>query len=577
MDDSQPTAVEALTSGEDWPLRPWILAALLGIAGLFLHFVTDADDSWAEPLRAAGAAFLFFGSLAAAISLERRRWMECALFGVLAGLLMAGLAWKVSDTGSYGFAEWLSFYSGVFALLLALPLFQAGFHRTRFATDYRQTHFYVWTDAICVAGALAFVGLSWLLLFLLSALFQLLDINLLDDLISEGWFGWTFSGVSAGAALGLLRNQLKILGTLQNVVLMVLSILAVPLAVALVIFLLAMVVSGLDVLWDATESATPVLLACAAGAFILANAIIRDGDETGSGSRILRIAALVLALGILPLTVFAAVSMGLRLGQYGLTPERLWGLVAVIVACAYGLAYLVAVLRGRKSGWGGKLRGANFNLAVGVMGLALFLALPILDFGAISTSNQLARLKSGDVSAKDFDYAALHFDFGPSGEKALAGLAKSDDAEIARLAKAEQKAEFRRWRPEPLEDDDQAERLANLHFQFDDPALQQALEELVEDRRFWCNHACVALDVGQLADGKRRLALVEGRNLIWISVEQVDGGEDVVLQIDPYPVPAIEVAPMTAGQETSVPKVELRPFEGHQIYVDGKPFHQPFQ
>jgi hypothetical protein len=111
----------------------------------------------------------------------------------------------------------------------------------------------------------------------------------------------------------------------------------------------------------------------------------------------MRVAALALAIVILPLAAFAAVSLGLRLNQYGLAPERLWGLVAVLVACVWGLGYWVALVRGRKAAWAARLREANFYLAVASCGLALFLALPILDFGTISAGNQLHRLESGKV------------------------------------------------------------------------------------------------------------------------------------------------------------------------------------
>src|SRR3546814_18562807 len=57
--------------------------------------------------------------------------------------------------------------------------------------------------------------------------------------------------------------------------------------------------------------------------------------------------------------------------------------------------------------------------------LAAFRALPVLDLGTISTRDQLARLEGGAVAAEKFDWAALAFDFGPSGRKALAELARS--------------------------------------------------------------------------------------------------------------------------------------------------------
>src|SRR5690606_14796109 len=155
-----------------------------------------------------------------------------------------------------------------------------------------------------------------------------------------------------------------------------------------------------------------------------------------SGNRVLRIAALVLCLAILPLTVFAAISMGARIGQHGLSPERLWGVIAVAVACAFGLAYLVAVIRGRKAGWRERVRQANLHLAVAVCGAASVLALPIFDFGAISARNQVARLEAGKVTPDNFDYAALRWDFGDAGRTALARLAKSGNAKVAELAGA---------------------------------------------------------------------------------------------------------------------------------------------
>ncbi len=384
----------------DWPLRPWLLAGLLGVAGLLIYLVTKGRDD--SPAAMATAALLFFGPLSAAISLERDRWKEVAIFAAVAGLVMAGLAWRaIGGADQYYTNEEYGFGAGVLATVLALPLFQARFHRLRFKTPYRDAHFFVWTDAVAAAGSLAFFGATFLMLVLLSQLFFLLKIELLRDLLEKGWFDWTVAGLSFGAALGLLRNHLKILSTLQWVAMLLLSLLAVPLALALVAFLFAMIVSGPTVLWEATQSATPVLLACAAGSFVLANAIVRDDDTDMTRSLVMRIAAFVLAMGILPLTVFAAVSMGTRVAQHGLSPERLWALVAIAVAVAYWPCGLGRGGAGQDQGLAAlSARTANLNLAVGVGVLALFLALPILDFGGISAANQVSRLESGKVSAQ---------------------------------------------------------------------------------------------------------------------------------------------------------------------------------
>jgi hypothetical protein len=68
--------------------------------------------------------------------------------------------------------------------------------------------------------------------------------------------------------------------------------------------------------------------------------------------------------------------------------------------------------------------------------LALFS--PLADPARLSVNDQMARLKRGAVSAVQFDYAFLRFGAGKAGRAALADLARSSDAEIARRAKAAQ-------------------------------------------------------------------------------------------------------------------------------------------
>ena len=216
------------------------------------------------------AAFLFFGAIAAGFTLERDGWKEPSLFALAIGMVMAGLAWRAVQYGDSLPDEEYGLAAGVVASALALPLFQAGFLKTRLRTPYGEIYHHIWTDAISAAGALAFTGLSWVALAILSQLFQLLKFDFLKDLMNEGWFGWTFSALAFGAALGVLRNELKVLGMLRTVVLLVLSLLAVPLALGLVFFLLATAISGPGMLWQATRNATPTLLACAAGASVSA-------------------------------------------------------------------------------------------------------------------------------------------------------------------------------------------------------------------------------------------------------------------------------------------------------------------
>jgi hypothetical protein len=544
-------------SVSDWPLRPWVLAGLLGTAGLLIHLITGGRDD--VPWQMAAAAFLTFGSLTAAFTLDDGRWKGPVLFALVSGLVMAGLTWRAVRSGDNLPHAQSGLAAAASATALALPLFQAGFVRRRLATPYADVYRHIWTDAIAAAGSLAFTGLSWLALVLLSELFHLLKIDFLRDVMEKGWFGWTFSGLAFGAALGILRNQLRVLTTLQTVVLLVLSLLAVPLAVGLVVFLLATAVSGPQVLWEATRNATPILLTCAAGSFVLASAILRQDDAEMTGSRVMRIAALVLAVVILPLAVFAAVSMGLRLNQYGLAPERLWGLVAIGVACAWGAGYWIALARGGRHGWTGKLRQANFHLALGGCVLALLLAPPIFDFGAISTRNQIARLESGKVTPDAFDFTALRWDFGEPGRKALARLATGDNADVAELAQATLAQSQRPYRSFAGENRTREEFA--LRVQPDDTVLRKQVLDYLVTNPWVCPADCVAFDLGSREAGVRRVAILSGATY---SVVELGGKQ---------PEPKGTPGPTLKAES----HVEIRPWNGRQIYVDGQPFGEPFE
>jgi hypothetical protein len=270
----------------------------------------------------------------------------------------------------------------------------------------------------------------------------------------------------------------------------------------------------------------------------------------------------VLALAVLPLTVFAAVSLGTRVAQHGLSPERLWGLVAVAAATAYGLAWLVAVVRGWRSGaWRERVRHANLHLAVLVSAIALFLALPILDFGAISARQQLARLESGTVSAEDFDYDALRWDFGSAGRRALARLAKSDNATVADLAQVAAAQTARTWRGYGQPVRDAAD--INVRLQPEDPALRAQVVQYLRANRWLCDTYCVALDLGRTSQGAREVALVTGAMYQRVQFPQSGGG-----------VQAPEVTP-AAVPLTPDSAVEIRTIERRYVTVDGKPVGLP--
>src|SRR3546814_11713428 len=120
------------------------------------------------------------------------------------------------------------------------------------------------------------------------------------------------------------------------------------------------------------------MMAVAAFAVLLANAVIGNGDDDRATNPALRWAAPVLAVAVLPLAGIAYYSMHLRVIQYGWTPERIWGVIAALIALAYGLAGVWAVVKGRRD-FDDRLGPLQPKLAIVLALVAAFLAHPVPD------------------------------------------------------------------------------------------------------------------------------------------------------------------------------------------------------
>lgn len=431
---------------DPWPLRALLLLAVGAALALAIHFLTRGPEVWQwteNPVRLGAAAALAAGGIVFGFSLERPRWLWSVLFALGAGLVVGFVTYWNGQPESWGAGEGWQLTSALLALVIAVPLFQASRDAGRWNLDYRSVHAHMLTNIVLWFVAWGFVLVTFLLVLLLSELFQLIGIGLLRDLINKPWFPWLLIGGALGAAIGLLRDRDKIVGTLQRVATAVLSFLAPILAVGLVLFVLALPFTGLEPLWEQTRATTPILLVCILGAVVLINAVIGSGArEDEARPPIIRWAAAALAAVVLPLAIVAAVSTGKRIAQHGFTPDRLWAAVFVAITVAGAAAYLFALVRGR-SGWPDLLRTLNLRIAIGICLVALLLALPIVSFGAISTRDQLARLESGRIAADKFDWAALRYDFGPSGRRALERLARSPNRTTREHARAVLEAKSR--------------------------------------------------------------------------------------------------------------------------------------
>ena len=563
------------TEARDWPLRPWIMAAVCACAGLAFSLLTDRIGSASiSAARQAAATFVTIAAVAFVLTVEQRRWLWSLGFALGWGAVIALVGWFTASYNRFPTIFEFPFLSGVFAILLAAPLFQTVRDEGAWRFPYARLHGHAWADAVIGAASVAFVGITFLLAWLIAGLFDLIGIDVVKDLLKENWFGWMLAGFAFGAAVGLLRERDALVGTLQRLVMVVLGVLAPVLAVALALFLLSLPFTGLSKLWDSTVPATPLMLVAGAGAILLANAVIGNGADDRATNRVLRASALALVLCVLPLAIIAAMSLGQRIEQYGWTPERMWGVVAVIVALVYGMVGWWSVAKGKLE-FDDRLRPLQTRLALGMCGLALLLALPILDFGAISANSQIARFASGKVGAAEFDWKAMAFDFGPAGRSRLVEIARRGPADQRRLAAAALASENRYDLQVQVEKSVSAASLDRfMRVLPAGSAVGPELRDAIAETRFCREAACVLV----IADSAT--AIITGRGsrqevLTTQSLRRHGGGKWVAT----FMVGDLPLSPGTtvATPDLSTARVELRTVERRQLYIDGKPVGEAFE
>lgn len=561
-----------------WPLRAWGLTVLGALVGLAIYWIvpTDKANSSGMDLRIAVATFLAAGALLFAFLVERSRTgLNLAFAGIGAAVIALTIYWNgpFADTGDN--AQW-RIACALLSIAVAAPLFQAwrdgqaAGNSAGFAIPYRAAHQNAWTNVVLWFAAWTFVGVTWAMVLLLGELFRLIGINLLHDLLNETWVGLPLTGAALGAGIALLRDRDSILRMLQRVVTTVLAVLAPVLAFGLLIFLIATLFTGLDPLWDATRSTSPILLSCIIGGLCLANAVIGDAPQEESRHVALRGGVAGLSLAMLPLGVIAAISTGLRIQQYGLTPERLWAVIFTAIACAYGLAYLYVLLRWRRAA-GPQFRTANLRLAIGLAVLALLLSTPLANFGALSTNSQIARLKNGQTSPDNFDWRALRFDFGPSGVAATRALAKEGPTPAIRAAAAKALATKDRWqldsvpairKPEPID----MARLTILPRGTKLPA--DLLEKLTDYNACFLKGACAVIHE---TDSDEAIIVAGNQANIW---KKGAAGWSYA-QKTRHASASEENERIQAGIKAG--KIEVRDVTYRQIFVDGQATGDPFE
>lgn len=426
----------------DRPPEPWAVrrATIIRLAtgliqGLLLYGLWQADKSkvWPATQREVYAAFLLIVLFVPPVGLagiSALRLRTLAVWKAVAAIIAAGL-------GAYGVWSGDPAARGVdgmgpLAFLAVAALIFIGHHLVQPADMERRriarypTYFDVtWKHGVQAVLSVGFTGAFWLLLFLASALFKLIGVDAIEKLIKHEAFAFPATALMFAAAVQLTDVQANLVRGVRTVALTLLAWLLPLMALIAAGFLLTLPFTGLEPLWK-TRSATVILLVADAFLILLTNAAYQDGTE--KTAVVLKWAARLAGVLLVPITVLAAYGLSLRIGQYGLSPDRIIAGACVLVAAGYALGYTIAAVR--PGAWMKTLEATNIAMAFVVIAVLLALCTPIGDPRRLSANDQVARLKAGKVKPDAFDYVALRFDGGRFGRKALEGLGRDPDPTI---------------------------------------------------------------------------------------------------------------------------------------------------
>lgn len=301
------------------------------------------------------------------------------------------------------------FFTGV-GLYIAHSLVLAATADKHWVARYPSYFEVAWKIAIQVKFSALFVGVLWLVLWLGASLFMLVKLDFLKELLLKPWFSIPTTAFAFSSAFHITDVRPGIVRGIRTLLLTLMSWL-LPLATLIVFgFVVSLPWTGLTPLW-ATRYATAVLLGAAAVLVVLINATFQNGQIASQLARILRWSTQIAALLLTPITLIAIYSLGLRVGDYGWTTDRVIAAACLLVASCYAAGYAwAAFTRGE---WLRRVAPTNVVTAFLVLAVLLAMFSPIADPARISVSNQLARLESGKVPAAEFDFDYLKF----SGER----------------------------------------------------------------------------------------------------------------------------------------------------------------
>ena len=401
-----------------------VLIALL--QGLALYLVQELGDSW--PFQDIGSryrwhAWVLTVPTALALTLvdlrDRRMWLHAALASVVVLGLASWIGWNLQgETGLDSEPLRMPFSLAMaIATFISLPWWQHRLQQGHWRASYDALFQRAWQNGLTLALAAAFTLLTWMLLWLWGALFDLLKIAFFRELFREPAFIALATGTLAGFGVLIGRTQERAIQITRHVLFAMCRGLLPLLSFITVIFTLSLPFTGLGALWG-TRSAAFLLLTLVLLLVSFVNAVYQHDSDAPPYPAWLRrlVEASLLALPVL--AGLALYATALRIGQYGWTVERFWAVLIAVVVIGYALGYAWAAMH-RRGRWLQGLEPVNRWMCWVVLATALLASSPVLDPVRITLASQRARLLAHPEAVTVADAMLLRFKLGRRGVQAL--------------------------------------------------------------------------------------------------------------------------------------------------------------
>jgi len=355
---------------------------------------------------------------------QRALWYWMALIFVVVLAMSVWLKWQVEDSDKWRQHEVFMFYGWRLLLMamLALPWIQYSLHVSR--EQARYPHFYrqLWLNALTLLIVFVANGLFWLVLLLWSEMFKLVGIPFFSTLFFDtDWFGYVAFGLITALAVVLARTQSRLVTAVQKLLTFIATGLLPLVALLALMFILTLPFTGLEAISQRVSAAG--LMSTLTLLLLLLMAIVREPQKEalpypGALRYLIKCSLIVAPIYML----IAGWSLWVRIQQYGWTPERLYGVLVVVVLLVWSFGYLASILRRGRNPL--ELQGpVILGVSLLALGLLVLLSSPVIDAWRISVSSHMGLYHSGKIKPDQVSLYMLDHS-GKPGRAALEALQK---------------------------------------------------------------------------------------------------------------------------------------------------------